>query len=58
MILVNRETCIGCGNCEAICPAVFKLKEGRSYVKKGQENSKADCVKEAADSCPTNAIKV
>ncbi len=56
MIKVDKEKCIGCGNCEATCPKVFQLKNGKSTVKKGQENSKAECVLEAIDGCPTGAI--
>ena len=57
MVSVNQQTCIGCGNCEAVCSKVFELKEGKSYVKKGQEKSKLPCVKEAIDSCPTDSIR-
>lgn len=56
MIKVDREKCIGCGNCSAICGDVFELKEGKAYVKKGQEKSEEECVKEAIDSCPVGAI--
>lgn len=57
MISVNQQACIGCGSCEATCPKVFELKDGKAYVKKGQEKSKLPCAKEAAESCPVNAIK-
>lgn len=57
MVSVNQQVCIGCGSCEATCPKVFELKDGKSYVKKGQEKSKLSCVKEAAENCPVNAIK-
>ncbi len=57
MVSVNQQTCIGCGNCEAVCSKVFELKEGKSYVKKGQEKSKLPCVKEAIDICAVEAIK-
>lgn len=56
MVSVNKETCIGCGNCEAVCSEVFEMKDGKSYVKSGQEKSTAGCVKEAVESCPTNSI--
>lgn len=56
MVSVNKETCIGCGNCAAVCSEVFEMKDGKSYVKKGKESSGAPCVKEAVDSCPTNSI--
>lgn len=57
MVLVNRETCIGCGNCVALCGEVFELKNGKSYVKKGKEKSKLPCVKGAIENCPTNSIR-
>lgn len=59
MVSVNKETCIGCGACVSICESVFEMKDDmKAYVKKGEEKSKIPCVKEAADSCPVNAIKV
>ena len=57
MVSVDKEKCIGCGSCESICPEVFEIKEGKSTVKKGQENSQASCVKEAIETCPVDAIK-
>ena len=44
---VDKDTCIGCGLCPSICPEVFELPE--------------DChdeAKEAAESCPVDAIEV
>ena len=59
MVSVDQETCIGCGACVSICESVFEMnKDGKAQVKKGQEKSKDPLVKEAADSCPVNAIKV
>lgn len=54
---VDRNKCIGCGACAAVCDAVFELKDGKAQVKKGQEKSKIPCVKEAAEGCPVGAIK-
>jgi ferredoxin len=56
MVKVDKNTCIGCGACAAVCEQVFEMKDGKSVVKKGQEKCKIACVKEAADSCPVNAI--
>jgi len=56
MVKVDKNKCIGCGACASICEEVFEIKNGKSLVKKGQEKSKIPCVKEAADSCPVNAI--
>ncbi|MBD3253408.1 ferredoxin [Candidatus Pacearchaeota archaeon] len=56
MVKVNQDECIGCGSCAAMCGEVFEMKDGKAFVKKGQENSKADCTKEAIDICPVDAI--
>lgn len=58
MITIDKETCIGCGACASICEKVFEMKDGKAYVKKGQEKSKMPCAKEGADNCPANAIKL
>jgi ferredoxin len=55
-VKVNKEKCIGCGACVAICPEVFELKAGKAIVKKAQTNK--ECAKQAADSCPVNAITI
>lgn len=55
---VNKEACIGCGACAAICPDVFEMDdEGLSSVKSESvsDNLKDDVV-EAIESCPTSAI--
>lgn len=57
---VDRDTCIGCGNCESVCPDVFVLDtEGKSTViieVIPQEFEK--CAKEAEEQCPVSAITV
>jgi ferredoxin len=57
MVSIDKETCIGCGACAATCEDVFEMKDGKAVIKKGQEKSKAPCVKEAVESCPVGAIK-
>ena len=56
MVSVDKEKCIGCGLCAQICSEVFEMKDGKSQVKGGQENSGAECVKEATTNCPVGAI--
>jgi ferredoxin len=59
MVTIDKNKCIGCGACASICEAVFEMKDdGKAHVKKGQEKSKDSCVKEAAESCPVEAIKI
>lgn len=55
-VKVNNDLCIGCGTCEVICPAVFKLNaEGKIDLISQLETA---CAKEAAESCPTQAIEI
>jgi len=55
-ISVDKNLCLGCGTCAAICPDVFVMNaEGKAEVI-SQEN--IDCAKNAAASCPTQAILV
>jgi len=54
-VYVDKDTCIGCGVCEGICPDVFKMNDdGKAEV----PETEAACAQDAADSCPVQAIKV
>lgn len=68
-INIDREECISCGNCEAICPEVFKLlveSDGKSSIveKYRKEDLGKDevgddlksCTENARDSCPVQVI--
>ena len=57
MISIDKEQCIGCGLCASVCEQVFEMKDGKAYVKKGQEKSKIPCVKESVEACPVTCIK-
>ena len=57
MVSVDQDKCIGCGACAALCPEVFEMKEGKSYIKDSGACDKCDC-KQVADSCPVDAITV
>jgi len=59
-VKVNRDSCIGCGACAAICDDVFEIDDdGLSTVKKEEvDDDKKQEVQDAADSCPTGAIEV
>lgn len=30
---VDQDVCIGSGNCQATCPEVFEVRDGKSHVK-------------------------
>lgn len=59
-VKVNKDACIGCGACAAICDTVFELDdEGLSVVKEEEvKESDEQAVRDAADSCPTGAIEI
>ena len=52
--------CIGCGLCPSICPDVFTMTdEGTAAAKEGAvPPGWEDQVREAADSCPVDAIEL
>jgi len=52
MVKVNDE-CIGCGLCASTCPEVFEMKDGKAVVKASKDS---DCLDEAIENCPVNAI--
>lgn len=57
---VNKDACIGCGACAAICDTVFTLDdEGLSEIKKDEITEEEEqAVRDAVDSCPTAAIEI
>ncbi|WP_077326346.1 ferredoxin [Virgibacillus siamensis] len=64
--IVNRETCIGCGNCEGIDQDIFELDEdGIAFVKLDQNQGsipipeeKVDALEEAIEECPTDSVRL
>ena len=59
-VKVNKDACIGCGACAAICDEVFEINdEGLSEAKVEEVKEEfQDEVRDAADSCPTGAIVI
>lgn len=56
--VIDTETCIACGNCEQVCPEVFRLNEalGHSEVINPQ-GAPAAQIQDAIDQCPAQAIR-
>ncbi len=57
-IKVDRELCIGVGNCIAIAPTVFELDDENKAVVLAPGSVDEKTLMEAAESCPANAIIV
>lgn len=68
-IIQEREKCIGCGNCAAVCPKFWEMAEdGKSQLLNAMINSqtgnqelevdKVECNQSAADSCPVSIIHI
>lgn len=59
-VKINKDTCIGCGACQAICPFVFEYDdEGIMDVKTSEINDEIkDDVIDAMEGCPVEAIIV
>lgn len=56
-LVVNEEACIGCGACVSIDPLHFDFNDEGLSEAISQDNIDTDEVKNAIESCPTNAIK-
>lgn len=55
-VRVDREACIGVGNCVAFAPAVFQLDKENKAVVIDASSVDFNTLLEAAKSCPENAI--
>lgn len=54
---IDRDTCIGCGMCEGICPEVFEMDGESIAVIKGQPTEATqETAIEAMSGCPVGAI--
>jgi len=52
MVKVNEDQCVGCGVCANICPEGIEMVDGIAKIK----NENADCLKDAASTCPKKCI--
>lgn len=53
----NKEVCIGCGTCAAVCPDNWVMDGDKAKPLK-TELKEVGCNKEAADACPVQAIRI
>lgn len=56
-VSVDQSTCIGCEVCVDTAPDVFEMVDGKAQVK-NPDGASVDVIKEAAEACPTESIKV
>ncbi len=65
-IKLEREKCIGCGSCSALCPKYFEIvDDGKSHIKDALkqdfeelEVEKIECAESAAEACPVQCIHI
>jgi len=58
MLKVDQDKCEGCGVCEAMCPEVFKMEDGKSHIIE-PDYASCDCkIQDVVESCPENAISL
>jgi ferredoxin len=65
-IKLEREKCIGCGSCVALCDKYFEIiDDGKSSIKGAQkqevqelEVEKIECAESASEACPAQCIHI
>ena len=56
MARVDKDLCVGCGLCPAVCADVFEMQDdGKAGIIAGADAGAA-CVQDAVDQCPVAAI--
>lgn len=53
-----NDNCIGCGLCNATCPEVFRMEDGRAVAVAGDVPAESESsATEAMENCPVSAIE-
>jgi ferredoxin len=58
-VKIDEELCTGCGLCEETCPDIFKMDEDKdvaAVIKTDYDEYDEECIQEAVESCPSEAI--
>ena len=55
-VKINRDLCVGLGNCVALAPSVFEFDDEGKAVLLDPASVSDDALLEAAESCPYDAI--
>jgi ferredoxin len=55
-VVIDRDLCTGIGNCVAVAPSVFKLDSSNKAVVANQQSVSEVKLRQAAGSCPMNAV--
>jgi len=56
--IIDKEKCIGCGTCPAICPNVFRLTDDGKAEVTDPNGDTIENIQMAIDACPTQAISM
>ena len=58
-ISIDKDRCLGTGQCQIYCPDVFEVVDGLSPIKVVEpDQSSLPDVQDAIDGCPTQAIRL
>ena len=57
-ITIDKDKCIGCGACTALASKTFRLADDGKAEAIEPAKDKEEEIKNAAESCPVEAIKI
>ena len=55
-IVIDDDACMGCEACVETCPDAFEMNSDGDKAIAKETDAEADCVDEAIDACPAEAI--
>ncbi|ADY56382.1 ferredoxin [Syntrophobotulus glycolicus DSM 8271] len=55
---IEKDACIGCGNCPVICPEIYQMDDDGLAITLNEHvpEELEETAQEAAENCPTEAI--